>query len=152
RHDESTYSTPADPPSIGPGPCPANHRSPNRTAPILSSRGPPTVPKIYTKTGDSGMTGLLGGGRVPKDDLRIEAYGTVDELNAALGVARALGLDRDADNRLAQVQDNLFAVGSALADPDPDGPFHSAIGPGYAGRLEEAIDALERGLPPLTQF
>jgi cob(I)alamin adenosyltransferase len=110
------------------------------------------VPKIYTKTGDDGLTGLLGGGRIPKDDLRIEAYGTVDELNAALGVARASGLDAAADELAARVQDDLFAVGSALADLNPSGPFFGAIGLDHALWLEQAIDAMEAGLPPLTQF
>ena len=108
--------------------------------------------KIYTKTGDDGRTGLLGPGRVPKDDLRIEAYGTVDELNAVLGMARASGPAAEDDARLARVQEELFVVGSALADPDPAGAFHAAIGPDYAARLEAEIDALEAELPPLTQF
>ena len=84
--------------------------------------------KIYTKTGDDGTTGLLGTGRVGKDDPRIEAYGTVDELNAVLGLARAAGASTPTPTpALARVQDDLFAVGSALADPDPDGPFHNAV-------------------------
>src|SRR5882724_10044306 len=84
--------------------------------------------KIYTKTGDDGTTGLLGAGPVGKDDPRIDAYGTVDELNAVLGLARASGgLDADADALLARVQDELFAVGAALADPDPKGRFHNAV-------------------------
>jgi cob(I)alamin adenosyltransferase len=108
--------------------------------------------KIYTKTGDEGMTGLLGKGRVPKDDIRIEAYGTVDELNAVLGVARAQGLDSAADGLVAQLQVELFVVGSALADPSPGGPFHDAITGEHAARLETQIDALETELQPLTQF
>ncbi len=108
--------------------------------------------KIYTKAGDSGMTGLLGEGRFSKDDPRIEAYGTVDELNAAIGVARAGRPDADADARLARVQDDLFVVGSALADPDPSGPFHNAVGPEHASALEAWIDELETGLEPLRQF
>jgi cob(I)alamin adenosyltransferase len=108
--------------------------------------------KIYTKTGDDGNTGLLGNRRIPKDDLRIEAYGTIDELNAALGVARAHGLDPAADVLIGQLQDQLFAVGSALADPDPSGKCHNAIGPQHATRLEELIDNLESELAPLTNF
>jgi cob(I)alamin adenosyltransferase len=108
--------------------------------------------KIYTKTGDEGVTGLLGSRRVPKDDIRIEAYGTVDELNAVLGLARAQGLDPAADGLAAQLQDELFAVGSALADPDPNGKFHHAIREEHAARLEGLIDALEAELPPLTSF
>jgi cob(I)alamin adenosyltransferase len=109
--------------------------------------------KIYTKTGDDGTTGLLGAGRVAKDDPRIDSYGTVDELNAVLGLARASGgLDPDADALVARVQDELFAVGAALADPDPNGRFHNAVAEEYAGRLEAEIDRLEAELPPLTRF
>jgi cob(I)alamin adenosyltransferase len=108
--------------------------------------------KIYTKAGDEGLTGLLGPGRFRKDDPRIEAYGAVDELNAAVGIARAAGPDADADRRLARVQDDLFVVGSALADPDPEGPFHQAVKPEYAEALEAWIDELEATLEPLTQF
>jgi len=108
--------------------------------------------KIYTKTGDMGTTGLLGGGRVAKDDLRIDAYGTIDEFNAAVGMARALGLEHDFETLLARVQDELFAVGSALADPNPDGPFQAVVGAEHATRLETDIDALEAELPPLTRF
>ncbi len=108
--------------------------------------------KIYTKTGDDGITGLLGNRRVPKDDIRIEAYGTVDELNAVLGVARAQGLDSASDKLVSQLQDELFAVGSALADPDPKGRYHNAIRTEHAVRLEAIIDALELELEPLTSF
>jgi len=108
--------------------------------------------KIYTKTGDDGITGLLGNRRVPKDDIRIEAYGTVDELNAVLGLARAQGLDSASDKLVSQLQDELFAVGSALADPDPKGRYHNAIRPEHAVRLEGIIDALELELKPLSNF
>jgi cob(I)alamin adenosyltransferase len=108
--------------------------------------------RIYTKTGDDGFTGLLGSGRVAKDDLRVDVYGTVDELNAALGVARAHGLDPEADGLVARFQDELFVVGSAFADPSPGGPFHNSITQQHVSRLESAIDALEDGLEPLTHF
>ena len=108
--------------------------------------------KIYTKTGDDGTTGLLGAGRVLKFDPRIEAYGTIDELNAVLGLARAADLDADADAAVARLQDDLFAVGAALADPDPLGKFHNAVRPELSARLETEIDAIEATLPPLTQF
>lgn len=114
--------------------------------------GDPSTLKIYTKTGDDGTTGLLGAGRVPKFDPRIESYGTVDELNAVLGVARAGGLDPDADSVVARVQDDLFAVGAALADPNPAGKFHNAVAPELGERLEREIDRLEVELPTLSQF
>ena len=100
--------------------------------------------KIYTKTGDDGTTGLLGRGRVPKDDLRIAAYGTVDELNALLGVARCHGLDAATDQLVARLQDELFLVGSALADPLPDGRFHNTITPS-SRRASRTDDRQSRG-------
>ena len=108
--------------------------------------------RIYTKTGDDGTTGLLGSGRVAKDDARVDVYGTIDELNATLGVARAQGLDPDADSLVAMLQDELFVVGSALADPSVQGPFHNAITPEHIARLESSIDRLEEELEPLTGF
>lgn len=108
--------------------------------------------KIYTKTGDAGMTGLLGSHRVRKDDHRIDAYGTVDELNAVLGLARSLNLDSRSDALLGTIQDELFAVGSALADPDPEGQFQGAITAEHVARLEHAIDAMESELAPLDRF
>lgn len=114
--------------------------------------GQGTVVRIYTKTGDDGTTGLLGPGRVAKDNLRVEAYGTVDELNAALGVARSQGLDPDANALVARLQEELFVLGSALADPAPDGPFHHAITDRHVEDLESTIDQLEDALEPLTQF
>jgi cob(I)alamin adenosyltransferase len=108
--------------------------------------------KIYTKAGDAGITGLLGSRRVPKDDARIEAYGTIDELNATLGVARAGAADADSDALLHRLQEELFLLGSALADPDPDGPFHRAITIEHTERWEVEIDRLEAELPPLRNF
>ena len=108
--------------------------------------------KIYTKTGDDGTTGLLGSHRVRKDDLRIDAYGTIDELNAVLGTARTHKVDPDTDALLSRIQNELFSVGSALADPDPDGPFHATVTAEHATRLERQIDALEAELPRLTRF
>jgi cob(I)alamin adenosyltransferase len=113
-------------------------------------RGPAV--RIYTKAGDDGTTGLLGSGRVPKDDPRIEAYGTIDELNAVLGLARAQGLDPAADLLVAQLQNDLFVVGSALADFAPKGPFHNAVTGLHVEQLETAIDAMETELAPLVQF
>ncbi len=108
--------------------------------------------RIYTKAGDDGMTGLLGSGRVPKDDPRIDAYGTIDELNGVLGLARALILDPAADRLVAQLQNDLFVVGSALADIAPNGPFHNAVTDLHVEQLETAIDSLETELAPLVQF
>ena len=71
--------------------------------------------KLYTKTGDDGTTGLFGGGRVPKASTRVEAYGTVDEANALVGVARATRLDAGIDGVLARVQEDLFTIGAELA-------------------------------------
>ena len=111
-----------------------------------------TTLKIYTKTGDDGTTGVLGNRRLRKDDLRIEAYGTVDELNAAIGLARSFPIDADSDTDLKQIQNELFNVGAALADPNPDGSFHHAVKESQILRLERSIDEMELSLPPLTQF
>ena len=108
--------------------------------------------KIYTKTGDDGETGLFGGGRVSKDDPRIEAYGTVDELNAALGVARAEQPPAEIDAVLAELQSDLFTVGAELATRNPSGHNVPTITPGHIARLESAIDRFEATLAPLKQF
>src|SRR3954465_14357660 len=76
--------------------------------------------KIYTKTGDAGDTGLFGGGRVPKNHARVEAYGDVDELNASLGAAISAGSLPELDTTLAAVQHDLFAIGALLATPNRD--------------------------------
>lgn len=108
--------------------------------------------KIYTKTGDEGRTGLLGSGRLWKDALRIEAYGTIDELNAVIGVTRSGELDPEINVFLAKLQDELFLLGSALADPNPEGPFHSVINSQHIQSLEQRIDSFSLELPELTQF
>jgi cob(I)alamin adenosyltransferase len=108
--------------------------------------------KIYTKTGDMGSTGLFGGPRVSKDDDRIEAYGTVDELNAALGVARSAGVGEDIDAQLSQIQSELFSIGAELATPDPDAHGVRIIGRGHVARLEQIIDQHEATLEPLRHF
>jgi cob(I)alamin adenosyltransferase len=108
--------------------------------------------KIYTKTGDDGTTGLLARGRVAKDAPRIEAYGTVDELNALLGVVRASGLGSPEEEIIAEIQDELFHLGAALADPDPNGRFHQSLTEAHAERLEGVIDLLEARVEPLTSF
>lgn len=108
--------------------------------------------KIYTKTGDAGTTGILGSQRLRKDDARIEAYGTVDELNAALGVARASGLEASEDALTARFQDELFTLGAALADPNPEGPFHNQITDAHVEALEQAIDERVAELAPQRSF
>lgn len=106
--------------------------------------------KIYTKTGDDGETGLWGGQRVSKDSLRVQAYGTVDECNAALGVAR-LAKDAVLDPLLAQVQSQLFVVGADLATPGEAANI-PRVGEAEIAFLEAAIDQLEGPLAPLRQF
>jgi cob(I)alamin adenosyltransferase len=108
--------------------------------------------KIYTKTGDLGETGLFGGPRVSKDDARIEAYGTVDELNAVLGVVRAARPTRAIDDALAQIQSDLFDVGAELATPDPVAHGVPTVSAPEIERLEREIDRLEATLRPLTAF
>ena len=112
--------------------------------------------KIYTKTGDAGETGLFGGERVPKDHPRVAAYGDVDELNACIGLARALE-PRDFEDALLQaIQRDLFAIGAVLATPDPARLIKALGGPGIADpaveQLEVAIDRHEAALPPLKSF
>jgi len=111
--------------------------------------------RIYTKTGDTGETGLFDGTRVPKSDPRVEAYGGVDETCAWLGVVRASSPGRDVDEQLMSIQRDLFALGAILADP-----AHKisprvgkvTLGPDDVKRLEQAIDAFEAELPPLRRF
>jgi cob(I)alamin adenosyltransferase len=109
--------------------------------------------KIYTRTGDAGETGLFGGGRVPKDDARVAAYGEVDELNASLGLARAAGVGA-LDSLCQQLQDQLFTVGAVLATPrgtkaDAHIPH---VRPEWVTALERSIDELDAELPPQTHF
>ncbi|MCU0627728.1 MAG: cob(I)yrinic acid a,c-diamide adenosyltransferase [Gemmatimonadaceae bacterium] len=112
--------------------------------------------KIYTRTGDKGDTGLFGGGRVGKDHPRVEAYGDVDELNAALGLARAIELMPRIDDVLLPVQRDLFAIGALLATPDREKMAEqltkARIDEERIAELERAIDAGDGELPPLTSF
>jgi len=112
--------------------------------------------KIYTRTGDGGETGLFGGGRVPKDHRRVEAYGQVDELNAVIGLARALDLADLETELLESVQRDLFAIGGQLASPDPakvaKALAKAALGEARVAALEQAIDAREAELKPLEGF
>ena len=108
--------------------------------------------KIYTRTGDAGQTGLFGGPRVFKDDVRIEAYGTIDELNAALGVARAASPAAELDATLAQLQNELFTVGAELATPNPREKGVPMITSQQIAQLEQTIDHYEARLAPLKNF
>lgn len=110
--------------------------------------------KIYTKTGDGGDTGLFGGPRVRKNDPRVEAYGEVDELNAALGVVRALVEDPEIDAELGRVQAELFCVGAELATPHGAKARSAipAVDAAWTARLEALIDVWQAELPPLTRF
>lgn len=108
--------------------------------------------KIYTKTGDDGETGLFAGPRVRKDDVRIEAYGAVDELNAWIGLVRAEGPPATIDAVLETIQHDLFAVGAELATPEPDEHGMRMLGEANIAALEQAIDRQDALLAPLTQF
>jgi cob(I)alamin adenosyltransferase len=111
---------------------------------------------IYTKTGDSGETGLFGGGRVPKDHPRVTAYGEVDEVNSAVGVARATAPVEFFDQLLESVQRDLFAIGGQLAAPDPAKVAKALEKAGLSLdrvlRFEEVIDEADAELPPLRAF
>ena len=109
--------------------------------------------KIYTRTGDDGTTGLLGAARVPKHDARVESYGTVDELNAALGVAITLDTSRSLAEALGVVQPALFRVGAELATADDTMLARlDRIGDADVATLERLIDMLDAELPALTRF
>ncbi|KAA1260621.1 Cob(I)yrinic acid a,c-diamide adenosyltransferase [Rubripirellula obstinata] len=108
--------------------------------------------KIYTRTGDTGSTGLFGGPRVSKDDDRIESYGTVDELNAAIGMARSAGLSEAIDGQLDTIQHALFSIGAELATPDPDAKQMRIISQSHIEQLEIWIDQHEKTVPELKHF
>jgi cob(I)alamin adenosyltransferase len=110
--------------------------------------------KIYTKTGDDGHTGLFGGERVLKDDARVEAYGSVDEANACLGVARAAGLTPEVDAAVERIQAQLFVLGAELATPaDHRSRLRMPLlDTAEVTGLEQDIDRLEEKLPALTSF
>jgi len=108
--------------------------------------------KIYTKTGDKGETSLFGGKRLPKSDIRIEAYGTVDELNAYIGVVRDSILDEKTRELLKSVQDNLFTIGSHLATETSVSPYVPEIKNDHIAPLEQAMDEMDAQLPKLKNF
>lgn len=119
------------------------------------------ITKVYTRTGDKGETALVGGKRVPKDSARIDAYGTIDELNSVLGLARALNEEKlnaasahqFLDRVLRQIQDELFDLGSELATPHDfsyDGMYR--VGQNEVKKLEAIIDECQKDLEPLKSF
>ena len=104
--------------------------------------------KIYTRTGDDGTTGLGDGSRTPKDSVRVEAYGTVDELNSAVGVLLAVpNVPQPVAERLSEVQQELFDLGGELCIPG-----HQIITAQHVARLEKSLDAFNDALPPLKEF
>ncbi len=110
--------------------------------------------RIYTKTGDDGTTGLVGGNRVKKNNPRLEAYGTVDELNAQIGLLRSYELPGDVVQLIIEVQNKLFNIGSRLASDEKGDDFTKelSITEENIAQLEEAIDQFEQDLPQLTHF
>ncbi len=115
------------------------------------------ITRVYTRTGDSGTTGLVGGQRVPKDDLRIECYGTVDELNSVLGLVRAeldaTGVLPDLDAFLGHTQHHLFDLGSLLATmPKDQSDAMPKITAAHITALEKSMDAANEDLAPLKSF
>ncbi len=114
----------------------------------------PRITKVYTRTGDDGTTALGGGQRLAKDALRIEAYGTVDELNSVLGLAIAAGLTPRLTDALVAVQNDLFHLGSDLCtlEEDKERKAVPQIEPRHVEALEAQIDGLQESLEPLTNF
>ncbi|MDZ4851353.1 MAG: cob(I)yrinic acid a,c-diamide adenosyltransferase [Pirellulaceae bacterium] len=108
--------------------------------------------KIYTKTGDSGTTGLFGGPRVAKDDNRICAYGSIDEFNAVLGLARSMVSNPLQDEIIESAQNCLFSIGAELATPEPEKHSLKWNGESDVAKLEQWIDEIDGSLPPLKTF
>lgn len=112
--------------------------------------------RIYTRTGDEGDTGLFGGGRVPKDHIRVDAYGDVDELNSFIGLARSIEPLSRIDEVLAPIQRDLFSIGALLATPDRDRMREqlakARLDEARIAQLEVAIDDAESELEPLKAF
>jgi len=109
--------------------------------------------KIYTKTGDEGLTSLIGGTRVPKYDLRIESYGTVDELNSYIGLIRDQDINSAHKDILKEIQDRLFTIGASLAsDPEKSKMKIPDLHLSDISLLEKEIDAMNSALPDLKHF
>ncbi len=114
----------------------------------------PRLTRIYTKTGDEGMTGLGGGKRVPKDSRRVETYGTVDELNSQIGVALATGVCERLAAELALIQNELFDLGADLATPAESQARHPVptVEARHIEKLERLVDEFNEVVGPLTNF
>jgi len=114
----------------------------------------PRITRVYTRTGDDGTTGLTGGARVSKDSIRVELYGTVDEVNAAVGAAVAAGVDGFLVERLARIQNELFHLGAELSVPGDE--WETTPGPRLESHhiksLEALMDRLQEELAPLENF
>ena len=125
-----------------------------REPPERDNGGMPRLDRIYTKSGDEGMTGLGGGQRVAKDSLRVEAYGTVDELNSHIGVALAVGLCERLAAELPSIQNQLFDLGADLATPATSQARHPVptVQQRHIEALERLIDELNEVVGPLTNF
>lgn len=109
--------------------------------------------KIYTKTGDLGKTSLLGGTRVSKDEIKIESYGTLDELNALLGVLRDVNTDEHIKNIIKEIQDRIFTIGAELAsEPDQNKQKTPDLFEKDIVLLESEMDQMNESLPPMTHF
>lgn len=109
--------------------------------------------KIYTKSGDKGLTSLIGGTRVPKHDLRIESYGTVDELNSYIGMIKDYDLSQHDKDTLSEIQDRLFTIGASLAsDPDKSKMKIPDLHLSDVSVLEKQIDSMNETLPELRHF
>lgn len=116
--------------------------------------------KIYTKTGDKGKTSLFGGGRVFKDNIRVESYGTIDELNAYIGLLRDQSIDDNSKKSLLKIQNELFVIGSILATPPEKEKLKSGknrlqiekINEQHCIFLENEIDKMNKHLPQMTHF
>jgi cob(I)alamin adenosyltransferase len=133
--------------------------APDRLGTLAALLGPVYLQprmKIYTRTGDSGETALFGGGRVSKDDARVGAYGTVDELNAAIGVVLADEPRNFEQALLESIQRDLFAIGAQLATPNPDrvqkALAKADLSPDRVQHFEDVMDRAEQELPPLDAF
>lgn len=112
-----------------------------------------TIMKVYTKKGDGGETSLLGGTRVKKNHARIEAYGTVDELNSFIGLIRDSAKYKDANVFLEGIQNDLFAIGSALAaDPAKNNVKFKTVEAAHIQAMEKEVDQMEEELPALKNF